>query len=60
MCLVSDRLNDGWQQGSHVFWEVSSMECRWGRLGRVTSGGIDAYTTPRVIATLNFVPSVPC
>lgn len=21
MCLVSDRLSDGWQQGSHMFWE---------------------------------------
>ena len=29
MCLVSDRLNDGWQQGSSVLWEDHSPSAAW-------------------------------
>lgn len=66
-CFVSDRLNDGWQLGSHVFWEDYSGHSQQhgmkvGKAEAEQSGmsanysGIDICTTLRESVSLNFAP----
>lgn len=65
MCFVSDRWNDGWQRGSHVFWEdysghsqqhgmkVRKAEAEQSALSS-NYDGMDICTTLRVSASLSF------